>query len=265
MTTTFGWTDRHGVTHDLSTHDDIERERQEVRQELLDLRATLASADDAVFVAAYDKAAALGERLMALQQDLQCFIRHEAMRATAMIAQIELDAAFLRSLHRSYEQREACGDDPAALAVPPTPDQMSVLRRQAIREGREAIIPSTFGEAHALLFAHSATRRAPLPVRAPGFEWTDRDMHYHQVRDLRQIEREYVALANDLSRLRPQLAADVPIRDAIKALEAGRLAVDRVSILERTMTRWTTHVIAVARSNFMAFLDELEKSDGRDV
>jgi hypothetical protein len=90
-------------------------------------------------------------------------------------------------------------------------------------------------------------------------------MHYHQVRDLRQIEREYVALANDLSRLRPQLAADVPIRDAIKALEAGRLAVDRVSILERTMTRWTTHVIAVARSNFMAFLDELEKSDGRDV
>lgn len=157
MTATFGWTDRHGVTHDLSNHDDIERERQEVRQELLDLRARLASADDAEFVAAYDEAAALGERLMALQQDLQCFVRHEARRAVAMIEQIDLDASFLRSLHRSYEQREACGDDPAVLAVPPTPDQMSVLRRQAIRDGRAAIIPSTFGEAHTLLFAHSAT------------------------------------------------------------------------------------------------------------
>ena len=265
MTATFGWTDRHGVTHDRTTYDDIERERREVRQELLDLRARLASVDDAVFVAAYDEAAGLGERLMALQQDLQCFIRHEAVRAAAMIEQIGLDAAFLRSLHRSYEQRKACGDDPAALAVPPTPDQMSVLRRQAIRDGREAIIPSTFGEAHALLFAHSATRRTPLPPSAPGFEWTDRHMRYHQVRDLRQIEREYVALADDLSRLRPQLAADVPIRDVIKALEAGRLAVDRVSLLERTMTRWTAHVIAVARSHSMAFLDELEKSDGRNV
>lgn len=265
MTTTFSWTDRHGVMHDLSTDDDIERERQEIRLELLDLGARLASTDDAVFVAAYDEAAALGERLMALQQDLQCFVRHEAMRAVAMIEQIDLDASFLRSLHRSYEQREACGDDPAALAVPPTPDQMSVLRRQAIRDGRAAIIPSTFGEAHTLLFAHSATRRTPLPPSAPGFEWTDRYMRYHQVRDLRQIEREYVALADDLSRLRPQLAADVPIRDVIKALEAGRLAVDRVSILERTMTRWTAHVIAVARSHSMAFLDELERSNGRNV
>lgn len=265
MKTTFDWTDRHGVTHDLSTHRDIERERQEVRRELLDLRTRLATADGAAFVAAYDEAAALRERLMALQQDLQRFVLHEAARATAMIEQIDLDAAFLRSLHRSYEQREACGDDPAVLAVPPTPDQLSVLRRQAIRDGREAIIPGTFGEAHALLVAHSATRRAPLPASAPGFEWTDRHMHYHQVRDLRQIEREYVALADDLSRLRPQLAADVPIRDVIKALEAGRLAVDRVSLLERTMTRWTAHVIAVARSNSIAFLDELEKSDGRNV
>ena len=263
--TAFGWTDRHGVTHDLSTHDEIECERQEIKQELLGLRARLENSDDAVFMAAHDEAASLRERLMALQDDLRRFVRYEAARATTMIEQIELDASFLRGLHSCYEQYDERAEDAAALATSPTPDQISVLRRQAIRDGRDAVIPATFGEAHALLHAHPATCRTPLPDTAPGFEWTDRRMHYHQVRDLRQIEREYVELADELSRLRPQLAPDVPIRDVMTALEGARLAVDRVSILERTMSRWSAHVIAVVRGDYVTFLDELEMSDGRNV
>lgn len=263
--TAFSWTDRHGVAHNLATHDEIERERQEVRTELLDLRPRLEDSDDAAFMAAHGEAAALRERLIALQNDLRRFVRHEAARAITMIGQIELEARFLRDLHRSYDQWDERDDVAAGLAQPPTPEQRSVLRIQAIRDGRDAIIPATFGEAHALLLACPATCRTPMPDSAPAFEWTDRRMHHHQVRDLRQIEREYVVLAGELSNLRPQLAPDVPIRDMLTALELGRLAVDRVSILERTVKRWSAHVIAVVRSNDVMFLDELEKSVGRNV
>lgn len=91
------------------------------------------------------------------------------------------------------------------------------------------------------------------------FEWTDRQMKYHQVRDLRQIEREYIAVANDLARLRAQLAPGVPIRDVLPALELGRVGIDRIAILERTMNRWTAHAIGVARGEHVTFLDDLEK------
>lgn len=263
--TTFSWQDRRGIVHDLTGHEAIERERLDVRQELLDLRTRIESADDAVFMTAHGETVVLRARLVALQADLQAFVRHEAARATTMIGQIDLEADFLRALHRSYEQRVERGDDDAALAKPPTPDQVAVLRRQAIRDGRTASIPDTFGDAHTALLACPATCRTPLPDTAPGLEWTDRHQDYHQVRDLRQIEREYVAVANELALVRPQLAPEVPIRDVLKALEHSRLALDRVSLLERTMNRWSAHVISVVRGEHVTFLDDLEKSDGRNV
>lgn len=262
--TTLGWTDRHGVKHDLATYDEIERERQEVRQELLNLRTRIASTDDAVFMAAHGEVASLRGRMMTLQDDLHRFVRHEATRATAMIEQIELEASFLRDLHRSYDQRDERGDDATALTETPTLDQVFILKRQAIRDGAVAIIPATFGDAHAPLLAHPATCRTPLPDRAPAFEWSDRRMHIHQVRDLRQIEREYVELASELAGLAPQLAPESAIGDVLTALEQSRVVVDRVSILEGTINRWTEHAIVVARGDDVAFLDELEKSDGRN-
>lgn len=262
---TFRWTDRHGVVHDLDRHDEIESERRQVRKELLDLRPRLEHADDAIFITAHSEASALRTRMGALQDDLLRFVRHEAARADTIIGQIDLEASFLRSLHSCYDQHGQRADDDAAMAAPPTPDQGSVLRRQAIREGREATIPASFGEAHAMLLAHPATCRMALSDHAPGFEWTDRHMKYHQVRDLRQIEAEYVAVAGELADLRARLTSGIPIRDVLIALELGRLGIDRVAILERTMNRWTMHVIGVVRAEHVTFLDQLEKSDGRNV
>jgi hypothetical protein len=263
--TTFRWVDRHGVVHNLTDHESIERERQQVRQELLDLRAALDSADDAIFIVAHNEATVLRARMVALQADLQGFVRHEAVRATAVIDRIELEASFIRSLHRSYEQFADHSGNDTTTATSPTAEQISVLKRQAIRDDREVSIPATFGDAHSLILAHPATCRTPLPDTAPAFEWTDRNMHYHQVRDLGQIEREYVALAGELTALLPQLAADVPIQGVLAALERGRLAVDRVIILEGAMKRWTSHVIGVVRAEYVTFLDDLEKFDGRNV
>lgn len=262
---TFRWTDRHGVTQDLNSHDEIEGERRQIRQELLDLRPRLEHADEAIFIAAHGEATALRARMVALQEDLHRFVRHEAARADTMIDQIDLDASFIRDLHCSYDQHVERADDDAALAAPPSADQASVIRRQAIREGRQAPVPATFGEAHAMLLAHPATCRTPLSESVPGFEWTDRRMHYHQVRDLRQIEAEYLAVAGELARLRPQLAPEIPIRDVLTALERGRVGIDRIAILERTMNRWTAFVIGVVRDDHLTFLDQLESSDGRNV
>ena len=175
-----------------------------------------------------------------------------------MIGQTDLDASFLRDLHRSYEQHGERAADQAALVAAPTADQVSVLRRQAIRDGTQPAIPTTFGEAHAMLLAHPGTCRTPLPSAAPGFEWTDRHMKYHQVHDLRQIEREYVVVAGELANLRPLLAPGIPIRDMLTALEQVRLGIDRVAILERAMVRWTAHVIGVVRNEHVTYLDQLE-------
>lgn len=257
--TAFRWIDRHGVAHELTSPEEIEREWQQVKQELLDMRARLESANYAIFMVAYGEATSLRARMVALQANLHDFVRYEAARALAMIDQIDTEASFLRDLHRSYEQRDERREDNAALTSPPTADQTAVLRRQASRDGRNASIPATFADAHAALLAHPETCRASLPDTAPGFEWTDRHMHYHQVRDLRQIEREYIAVAGELVRMRPQMAPDAPIRDVLKALEHGRLAVERVSILERTLSRWSAHVIGVVRSDYVTFLGELEK------
>ncbi len=257
--TQFRWTDRHGVAHDLDQHDEIERERRQVRQELLDLRPRLEHADERIFIAAHGEAVALRARMAALQNDLQSFVRHEATRADTMIGQIDLDASFLRDLHRSYDQHGERAADEAVLVAPPTADQVSVLRRQAIRDGMQAAIPPSFGEAHAMLLAHPGTCRMPLPPAAPRFEWTDRHMKYHQVYDLRQIEREYVVVAAELGRLRALLAPGIPIRDMLTALEQARVGIDRIAILEGAMTRWTTHVIGVVRNDYVTYLDELEK------
>ncbi len=256
--TQFRWTDRHGVAQDLDQHDEIERERRQVRQELLDLRPRLKNANETIFMAAHGEAVALRARMAALQDDLQRFVRHEATRADTMIGQIDLDASFLRDLHRSYEQHGERAADEPALVAPPTADQVSVLRRQAIRDGTQAVIPPSFGEAHAMLLAHPGTCRMPLPPAAPRFEWTDRHLKYHQVCDLRQIEREYVVVADELARLRPLLAPGIPIRDILTALEQARVGINRIAILEGAMTRWTTHVIGVARSDHITFLDQLE-------
>lgn len=256
--TQFRWTDRHGVAHDLDQHDEIERERRQMRQELLDLRPRLEHADKTIFMAAHGEAVALRARMAALQDYLQRFIRHEATRADTMIGQIDLDASFLRDLHRSYEQHGERAANEAALVAAPTADQISVLRRQAIRDGTQAVIPAMFGEAHAMLVAYPATCRTPLPPGAPGFEWTDRHMKYHQVYDLRQIEREYVVVAGELAHLRALLAPGIPIRDMLMALEQARVGIDRVAILERAMVRWTAHVIGVARGDHITFLDQLE-------
>ena len=263
--TTFRWTDRAGVSHELPSHDEIERERRQVRQELLDLRPRLESTDEAVFVVVHGEVTVLRVQLAKLQDDLRRFVRHEAARATTMIDQIEREAGFLRVLHRSYDQHDERAGDEAALAMPPTPEQMSVLRRQVIPNDAQAVVPATIGEAYALLLAHPATCRLPLPDPAPGFEWTDRQMHYHQVRPLRQIEREYVTIASELANLSPQLAPEVPIEDVLEALELSRLAVNRVTILERAMDRWTAHAIGVVRNDHVTFLDDLEKFDGRNV
>jgi hypothetical protein len=257
--TLFPWTDRHGVEHDLDRHDAIEIERRHIRQELLDLRPRLEHADDAIFIAAHGEAVALRARMATLQDDLRRFVRHEAARADTMIGQIELEASFVRDLHRSYDQHGERLADEAALVAPPTADQLSVLRRQAIRDGAQAPIPPSFGEAHAMLLAHPGTCRMPLPGTAPTFEWTDRHMKYHQVHGLRQIEREYVVVAGELARLRPLLAPGIPIRDMLTALEQARVGIDRVAILERAMVRWTAHVIGVARGDHITFLDQLEK------
>lgn len=127
---TFRWTDRHGVAHGLDRHDEIESERRQVRQELLDLRPRLEHADDAIFIAAHDEAAALRARMGVLQGDLHRFVRHEAARADTIIGQIDLDASFLRNLHSSYDQHGQRAADDTAMAAPPTPDQGSVLRRR---------------------------------------------------------------------------------------------------------------------------------------
>lgn len=263
--TTFRWTDGDGVTQELASHDKIEQEWRMIRQHLLDLRTRLESADDAIFMAAHADAATLRSRLSALQDDLCRFARHEAARALTMIDQIELDASFVRALHRSYEQhRDRRGDD-SALAASPTPDQMTVLRRQAIRDRTEASTPATFGEAHAQILAHPATCRMPLPETMPAFEWADRHMHHHQVRDLRQIEQEYVTVAAELVSLRPQLMPDASVKDMLSALEHSRLAVERVSILERNMNCWTAHVIGTVRGEYVTFLNDLEKANVRNV
>ncbi|MBY0380296.1 MAG: hypothetical protein K2W78_00015, partial [Xanthobacteraceae bacterium] len=146
-----------------------------------------------------------------------------------------------------------------AMCASPSPEQIDVLKQQAIHDGKPTEILATFGEAHAVLLANPATCRTPLPSSAPALEWTDRDRHYHQVRDLRQIEREYVSIARELAMLLPKLAADVPIRDTVTALERAHVGVNRVIILERTMNRWATHVIDVVRGEYVAFLDGLEK------
>lgn len=126
------------------------------------------------------------------------------------------------------------------------------------RELTSPLQARSFSEAHTLLSATPATCRAPLPADVPAVEWTDRLGHWHQVRDLRQIEREYLAIAAELDRLLPRLANGVPIRDILAALDAARLGVRRVSILERSMNHWTAQVIVAARDEYAAFLGDLE-------
>ena len=256
---TFRWTDRAGVEHELTDHQAIEKERQQVRAELLALRYSLTRSDDDAFIVAHGKADRLRARFLALQDDLVRFVRHEAARAIAVITKIDLHAGFISYLHRCYEQHARRKDDKLAMGEPPSHEQMYVLKMQAIRDGEPAAVPSSFAEAHMALLAKPTTSRTPLPTSAPALEWTDRGGYYHQVRDLCQIEREYVALARDLAPLLPKLAPDVPILDMVDALERARLGVNRAIILERTMNRWATHVIDVVRGEYVAFLDGLEK------
>lgn len=262
---TFRWTDRAGVVHELTDHQAIEQERQQVRAELLALRDSITCSDDDAFLAIHEGMDRLRARFFVLQEDLARFVRHEAERAIAVITKINLQASFIGQLHRCYDQHAQRRDDNSAMCASPSPEQIDVLKQQAIHDGKPTAILATFGEAHAVLLANPATCRTPLPSSAPALEWTDRDRHYHQVRDLRQIEREYVTVARELALLLPKLAADVPIRDTVTALERGRLPIDRVIILERTMSRWKAHVIGVVRSECFEFLDELEKFHGRNV
>lgn len=256
---TFRWTDRAGVEHELTDHQAIEQERQQVRAELLALRDSITRSDDDAFLAIHVGMERLRARFLVLQEDLARFVRHEAERAIAVITKIDLQASFIGQLHRCYDQHAQRRDDEIAMGEPPIHEQMYVLKVQAIRDGKPAAVPSSFAEAHTALLAKPAICRTPLPNSAPALEWTDRDGHYHQVRDLRQIEREYVAVARELSLLLPKLEADVPIRDIVTALERARLWVNRVIILERTMNKWATHVIDVVRRESVAFLDGLEK------
>lgn len=262
---TFRWTDRAGVVHELTDHQAIEQERQQVRAELLALRDSITRSDDDAFLAIHEGMERLRSRFFVLQEDLARFVRHEAERAIAVITKIDLQASFIGQLHRCYDQHAQRRDDNTAMCASPSPEQIDVLKQQAIHDGKPTAILATFGEAHAVLLANPATCRTPLPSSAPALEWTDRDRHYHQVRDLRQIEREYVAVARELALLLPRLAADVPIRDNVAALQLAHVGVNRVTVLERSMNRWSAHVIGVVRGEDVTFLDELEKSDGRHI
>ena len=262
---TFRWTDRAGVEHELTEHKAIDRELRQVKAELLALRDSITRSDDDAFLAIHEEKERLRARFFVLQEDLVRFARHEAARAIAVIKKIDLQAGFMSDLHRCYEQHARRRDDKIAMDEPPSHEQIYVLKMQAIRDGKSALLPATFAGAHAALLAKPATCRGPLPTNAPALEWTDRDGHYHQVRDLRQIEREYVTVARELTLLLPKLAPDVPITDVLIALELGCLGVDRVIVLERSMNDWAKHVIGVVRRDDVEFLAQLEKSDGPDV
>lgn len=255
----FRWTDRYGIAHDLNDGNAIERERGAVTSDLLALRGRLTSADDTVVVAAVGTAAPLRSRLVVLADDLNRYLRHVAEAAKIAIGEIVMEGAHLSRLHRCYEQQVKHATDVAWLAGPPSAEQATVLAWQADRDGKAELQPESFGAAHALLLAQPATCRAPLPASCAAVEWTDRDLKYHQVRDLRQIEREYVVIAGELDLLAPRLAANVPIRDTIEALERARPLVRRIGVLERTMNHWNVQVIAAVRDDYRMFLDDLEK------
>lgn len=255
----FRWADRHGVVHELTDGDAIEREHRAVKAELLALRERLSSADDAVVTAVLGEAAPLRARLVALAADLRRYLRHAAEAASNVVGEIVAEAAHLARLHRCYQQQIEHTTDAPWLAGPPSAEQVAVLAWQAGRQQMEEPRPASFGAAHALLLADPETCRTPLPASFAAVEWTDRNVKYHQVRDLRQIEREYVAVAAELDLLAPRLGANVPIRDTIEALERAQPLVRRIAVLERTMNYWTAQVIAAARDDYRMFLDELEK------
>ena len=252
--TSFRWVDRHGVAHDIVDADVIEREYWDVVAEVRTLGSDVSGADETVTLAALAKAAPLRARLTILVEDLRRHLRHTADDAIRAIGEITGEAAYLAALHRCYDQQAERIADTAWLAGPPSAEQVSVLAR-ALTSPLQA---TSFREAHALLVANAGTCRTPLPDDVAAVEWTDRLGHWHQVRDLRQIEREYLTVAAELGRLLPRLATGVPIRDVLAALDAARLGVRRVSVIERSMNHWTAQVIVAARDEYAAFLGDLE-------
>jgi len=248
----FLWRDRRGVTHSLDSRDLIVAEMAEIVAKLKTFTAALEAENPETYEAAMRASEPLVQRHNVLVSDCERWNQHISVLTAASAADLlaSIDALraevdTMRVLHRYLAEYEKLDRDIAAgirlssaTDAPVTADQQRLLTSVLKLPATAA---SSINEARSLLQADPRTNRDPLPEGASSFLSTDRQGRPHDVRDLREIEVEYIAAFDALDTLLPALKGQSPSMKVTEALVASVASANMVNSLKGNFEGWARH------------------------
>jgi hypothetical protein len=254
----FVWRDRHDVQRVLETCDPIKAEITVIDAELLEFVDKLEAEDPKVWMAAMQASESLVRRRNLLMTDCERWNRHadaiNVTQARELVVSIEIkrpEIDTMRNLHRYLADWEKLDRDitagaqsQSAVNAPMTQEQAQLLTSVL---KLPASVAQSIGSARALLQADPRTNRDPLPKDGNSFLSQDRHGRPHDVRDLRDIEVEYIAAFEALDALAPALKSESSSISTTKILSQASASANMVNIIQSNLEGWAQHCAALQK------------------
>lgn len=248
---TFKWIDARGELHELTECQPIIDEVEAISGDI-DGFLVLVSDDNAdVRDPARNAIRKAHARLGRLSSDLEHWDRHvesQTRRAAAELVSA-IDAlpaaigkvALVVALHdEQNELVEHTGGDPDARQTA-LEEPMTSAQRRAIAACDSRTPPkdtANRAEAKAWLDAQPQFSRAAGGVDGGWFAWTDRHHHAHRIADPLPIEREVIAVANELIGSRAALANVSDPHDLYQTVTQASVLLERLKLLQGDLDRF---------------------------
>jgi hypothetical protein len=259
----FIWRNRHSVEHNLATCDLIKAEIAAIDAELEAFVDKLEADDPNIWTAAMQASEPLVQRRNALMTDCERWNKHadaiDVAHARALAASIaakrpEIDT--IRILHDYLKDWEKLDRDIAAGVKPRSAIDAPMTQEQAKLLTNVLLLPASaahsISSAHALLQADPRTNRDPLPKDANSFLAQDRHGRPYDVRDLRDIEVEYIATFEELDALVPALKGEFSSQLTAEAHAAASTPCNRLVVIQQSMEGWAQHCAALQKQEARA-------------
>lgn len=215
----FAWKDRDGRSHELASFEPIVAEAETISREIDDLVALLESEDRMIRDPTRALLQPLQARLTVLSEDVERWnaYANAATRRAADALLSEIDAlpgkiagvTLVVAVHDEHQRMIDVTAGAPRTRADILASGMTLAQQRAIAACRSRTPPpdsASRAEAKAWLDAQPMFARASS-VDGGWFGWSDRHGDAHRLLDPLAIEREVVALAADLSAVRPSLAS----------------------------------------------------------
>lgn len=246
----FTWKDRDDRSHELASFEPIVVEAETISREIDDLVALLESEDRMIRDPARALLRPLQARLTVLNKDVErwnAYANAATRRAAdALLAEIDTlpdriaAVALVVAVHDDHQRMIDVTEGAAKTRADILASGMTLAQQRAIAACRSRTPPpgsSSRGEAKAWLDEQPLFARASA-VDGGWFAWTDRHGDAHRLLDPLAIEREVVAIAADLSAVRPSLASTGDPAALYSAVETASGWAERISILRGELERF---------------------------